>query len=1043
MLPKFCPIRFCCGFTLALIIIALGIFNSVLIWVATGPRVLEQATPYIEDALSDPQGDYRVDIGKTVLIWEGWRNPIAIRLRDVKLLDDQGQTLSEFPNMRMGMHIPSLFIGKLYPTSISVNQPVISLLQKPDHSIGLGIDLKPTKEPNSKNVSPLDIITKIFAGHDSRLSYIDSFTLSNASISLGSTSKGKVLTAEHTNLTFRRAPNGELHFDGKLLLRYSKLESPIGVSGTVKEAGGHVSSAIQFQDIIPAKLEMLLSSTRHLAQLTMPISGGVQAIIIPDEQEIKTIKFQITGGEAEINHEQLAAPLPLDRFEARGEVFDNFASLNLTDFSANIGVAELSAAFQTTLKEPIVANGTASIEKATSDDIRRFWPPTLAPESRQWVLDNIKPAKIPSASITFDIAAGDLDKPVLPRKAVQAVVTMNEGTIRYLPEHPQVTNMNATINIDAVSLRADISSARFMKDSTLSDGTVTIDDLNADNPRINVSFSADSSAADAVRVLQLPRLEHAERLNLKESVKGTVKTKAELAFDFYAPTNPDGTPAENDNIVYDVTTQLTGITQQAVLNKFDLTDCGGSLHVKNGSLVMNGAGKVNGATAQKADIRYLFTPDESGLDTFIEVKAEAPTSSLPRFGYPKFEFLSGIIGATASVKLGPETEISKAELDLTTTTISDNPLGWTKGAGTPATLTLEAQKTDGKTNIDAFNLSSSEVNLKGSLGLNDTLTDITSIKLSPSYLGDNKLQRLQYQKTPSQIQVDIVADRIDLISYIQNDESEDEGFSFEAFPKLLLKADIKELLLEENAPIANFKGMLDCRQQQCGSANIKGETDGAPFHFQILNNPNGQRQLALHADNAAKLLRSFGVFDGMQDGVLSISGNYTPVGLEGRLVIIDYTLNDAPVLGKILSLASLTGFFDTLQGKGIAFKKMNVPFTLQNDVITLKDAKTYGPAMGLTADGTIAMPHVVLNIDGTLVPSYTLNSSLDKVPVVGDILTGDSEGIFAARFSVKDSYKDPEVTVNPLSMLTPGFLRNVFEIFDGPEKKPPNNEGPN
>ena len=37
--------------------------------------------------------------------------------------------------------------------------------------------------------------------------------------------------------------------------------------------------------------------------------------------------------------------------------------------------------------------------------------------------------------------------------------------------------------------------------------------------------------------------------------------------------------------------------------------------------------------------------------------------------------------------------------------------------------------------------------------------------------------------------------------------------------------------------------------------------------------------------------------------------------------------------------------------------------------------------------------------------------------------------MFAANYTMSGSTDDPKVTVNPLSALTPGFFRNIFNIF--------------
>ena len=139
------------------------------------------------------------------------------------------------------------------------------------------------------------------------------------------------------------------------------------------------------------------------------------------------------------------------------------------------------------------------------------------------------------------------------------------------------------------------------------------------------------------------------------------------------------------------------------------------------------------------------------------------------------------------------------------------------------------------------------------------------------------------------------------------------------------------------------------------------------------------------------------------------------------------------MLTKIFTIASLTGILDTLTGNGISFTKLSAPFAFQRNVIILKDAKAHGPAIGITADGVINMNEATLDLSGSLVPSYTMNSLIGNIPLIGSVLMGGTgKGIIAINYSVKGDMKDPSISVNPLSVLTPGFLRNVFDIFDEP-----------
>jgi hypothetical protein len=73
-----------------------------------------------------------------------------------------------------------------------------------------------------------------------------------------------------------------------------------------------------------------------------------------------------------------------------------------------------------------------------------------------------------------------------------------------------------------------------------------------------------------------------------------------------------------------------------------------------------------------------------------------------------------------------------------------------------------------------------------------------------------------------------------------------------------------------------------------------------------------------------------------------------------------------------------------------------------------------------------------------VVPAYTLNAVFGNIPLLGPLLTGEKgSGIFAATYRMKGKIENPDVTINPLATLAPGFLRGLFGIFDAPRSKPP------
>ena len=130
----------------------------------------------------------------------------------------------------------------------------------------------------------------------------------------------------------------------------------------------------------------------------------------------------------------------------------------------------------------------------------------------------------------------------------------------------------------------------------------------------------------------------------------------------------------------------------------------------------------------------------------------------------------------------------------------------------------------------------------------------------------------------------------------------------------------------------------------------------------------------------------------------------------------------------MLSVGSLTGLFDTLNGEGMSFDTFNIPFSLRDGEINVRNARVSGPALGMTGDGDIRFKDRLIDLDGALVPAYTANSLLGDIPVLGNLLVGKKgEGIFALSYTVQGPFDEVQVAVNPLAALTPGFLRGIFK----------------
>ena len=82
-------------------------------------------------------------------------------------------------------------------------------------------------------------------------------------------------------------------------------------------------------------------------------------------------------------------------------------------------------------------------------------------------------------------------------------------------------------------------------------------------------------------------------------------------------------------------------------------------------------------------------------------------------------------------------------------------------------------------------------------------------------------------------------------------------------------------------------------------------------------------------------------------------------------------------------------------------------------------AAAVGASMGVSLAGVYRTDDRQLDLQGVISPIYLLNG-------IGAVLTRRGEGLFGFTYTVRGSADRPTVSVNPLSILTPGMFREIF-----------------
>ena len=256
--------------------------------------------------------------------------------------------------------------------------------------------------------------------------------------------------------------------------------------------------------------------------------------------------------------------------------------------------------------------------------------------------------------------------------------------------------------------------------------------------------------------------------------------------------------------------------------------------------------------------------------------------------------------------------------------------------------------------------------------------------------------------------------------------------------QLLLDLDVERVITADDRQLTNLRARFETDSEGRHVGFMDGTlATGAPMSFSL--EPQGSKRLiTVRSRDAGAVARTFKIYDNAVGGDLVMKAvlhdDQPGAPVTGTVKIDDYRVINAPTLARLLTVATLTGILSELRGKGIRFSRFEMPFTLEENVLTIRDAQTSGFSVGVNAEGTVDLESDRMDISGTVVPAYTFNTLIDVIPVLGELLTGgEGEGLFAADYRVGGTTAEPEISVNPLSVLAPGFLRNLFSSEDEKE----------
>jgi hypothetical protein len=993
-----------------------------------GPLALDRIPPSLATVLGRAAGGVAIAIAGIRLGLDRDRHALDLEMSGVRLKRPDGELLAAFPEIRTSFALTSLLRGRPRATRLVLERPMVRLIRDPDGAVRLGF---------GGGAQPPALAPAVLAGLAASPSPEAPFVMPtrisvrDAAVVLDDRQSGRRWRANHVDIALVRKAGG---FSGDL-----SLAAAIGTRTSALHLGYSYAAAartlelvLDFGNIEPAALASLDPVLAPLAALHVPLSGtfAIRLAGAPLHAEGMRLDVGFARGRVE------SALLPGGGLAlAGGELHADYAPrqgrLRLLKLAADLGGGSLVAI------DGAIRSGPAAVSRLPGLLSGRFrivlshipvakfaslWPTALSPGARRWVLANIRRGTLERGDFWLDLA---LDPRARMAKlvSVRGKLRYHDLTIHYRDGLAPLRRVAGTARLRPERIDFRPASGR-LGAVRVTGGAVRITDLDKPVQRLAADLTASGPLRGALALLAHAPGGYGRRIGLDPARLGGRMT---AAVDFALPLVKDLRPSD---IAFTVTAQLRDASVSRVVMGKSLTSGAFTLDATRSGLALKGKARLGEVPAAIA-ARLYFTP-ANGLQARYHLAATLDDAERRRLGIDlPPDHVAGPLGvdltysqfAAGGGKLTALLDLRKARLALA-------EAGWAKPPGLPARARVTLDLADRGVAVSSrIALAAPGLSADLALAFDPASGRIVRVDAARLVAGDDDVSGTAMRGIGGGWHVALSGRSLDVSPWLQRPGAEADGHA----RRLTLDARLGRLILGPKRVLHAVRARLVRAGARWRSVRLDGRLDGGGgLTLRFGGDPAAQPLLSFHCDDFGALLRLFAVTDSVVGGRVAVAGTIAPGGgrpvLRARFKGADYHLVHAPIFAKILSLASLPAAASMLSGSGIPFTTLRGDFAYTGDRLVVEDLLAYGGAIGITANGAYTLAGNRLDLQGTIIPAYTLNSIIGNVPVLGALLLGGKgQGLIAANYRLTGPSAAPEITVDPLSALAPGFLRRLLQ----------------
>lgn len=699
-------------------------------------------------------------------------------------------------------------------------------------------------------------------------------------------------------------------------------------------------------------------------------------------------------------------PLDLDalwvtaRYDRRGEEVE-IAALTAEIEGARItgsGRLDLDAA------APLQAALDLRTDALSPQTLLALWPPDRLRGTRRWIDGRVEAGR-------FRAVTASVRVPRAGPPEIGLSFGFSDAVVRPLDPLPPLEAGRGAGGIDGDVFALAVAEARMLPPGgapvALEGGRVRVPDLRSEERLLEVAFDARGTAADAAALARMtaPRPEGAPVPDPPPGLaRGTLTGEAAVSARLSIPLRKG---IRFPDIGFSMEGTLRDVASDALVQNRSVEAESLRLAVAPEGLEIAGPARIDGHPIDIRARRPLRGP-AAGVPPTLTVEASGPlTPALARSFVPALPAgtLSGAGRLDLTVAVSPgDPPALDLQADLGGLGVAIPALGIGKGEGANGSLALAGRLGPGA-RFDPVRLRLPGARADGTLALGPGGAEVVLRRIA---LGDwlDAAGRI----APGGA-VALTGGSLDLRRIPRPG-----GTGGGAVPARIDLA-LDRVVVTDRIALTDLEGRLDGGLSGRLAGRVNG---GAPIALRLVQQGGG---VALHgtAEDGGAVLRDAGLYGGLRGGALDV--RLVPAGgpgaWRGRAHLTDTAVGEAPMLARVVSGASLVGLAEQASGDGITFSDVTADFRLAPGGMAIDAASAVGPSIGLSLDGRVDFASRRLDLQGVVSPIYFLNRA-------GAFMTRRGEGLIGLSYTVTGPIAAPRVAVNPLSVLTPGFLREIF-----------------